>query len=99
MNDSGWEETVEKPKYESRTDHTIYLRNLPGSLTESRIRARCSKFGQIDFTDFPTDATGNNQGYAYIKFGGPRPIDACEEAVRILNGSTVDGMKIEAGIY
>lgn len=93
-NDSGWECTVN----ETACD-TIYLRNLPPNMKESRLRQRIGTFGNIDFIDFPVNPDGSAQGYAYVRFGTKDNSAACREVVKVLNNSIVESYRLEVGLY
>lgn len=81
------------------TQDTIYLRNLPSTMTESRLRFMVSQCGNISFIDFPMTRENTPVGYAYIRFDGMGATDAAKQAIQHYDSYSVDGQRLECGLY
>lgn len=81
------------------TQDTIYLRNLPASMTESRLRYLISQCGQISFIDFPLNRDNTPVGYAYIRFDGMGALDSAKQAIQQYDNYPIEGQRLECGLY
>ena len=56
--------TASQPtSYNSQTTDTIYIRNLPSSMTEQQLRYMIEQCGPISFMDFPLREDSSPVGY------------------------------------
>jgi len=81
------------------TQDTIYLRNLPPTMTESRLRYLISQCGQISFIDFPMNRDNSPVGYAYIRFDGDSALTAAKQAIAQYDNYPIEGQRLECGLY
>lgn len=81
------------------TDDTIYLRNIPPSLTEKTLRGKMNRYGPISFIDFPVTPQGTPVGYAYVRFEGPYRSNACKNSQRDYHDTIMDNYRLEVGLY
>ena len=81
------------------TQDTIYLRNLPPTMTESRLRYLISQCGQISFIDFPLNRDNSPVGYAYIRFDGAGALNAAKSAISQYDNYPIEGVRLECGLY
>merc|ERR1719219_898712 len=81
------------------TQDTIYLRNLPPTMTESRLRYLISQCGQISFIDFPMNRDNSPVGYAYIRFDGADALTAAKQAIAQYDNYPIEGQRLECGLY
>lgn len=88
-----------KTYYTPVTNDTIYIRNLPKTMTESQLRYLMSSVGTISFCDFPVNHDSTPVGYAYVRFDGKDCYHNATRAVSTYDGHLTDGAKLEVGIY
>lgn len=81
------------------TEDTIYISNIPRSMTESRLRSMMGTCGQIKFIDFPMQpGTNVPVGYAYVRFANEHT-KSINRAVGSFDNFEIDGHKIVVGQY
>jgi len=69
---------------------TIYIGNIPWSLSEDQLKAYFNKYGQVLSSRIITErATGRSKGYGFIEVSA----DSVEKIVE-LNGIEMDGRKL-----
>lgn len=81
------------------TKDTVYVRNLPETMTENRLRSMLSSQGQISFMDFPCKHDTTPVGYAYVRFSGANCLECCNRTIAQYDSYVVDGCKLEVGLY
>lgn len=81
------------------TKDTVYVRNLPETMSENRLRSMLSSQGQISFMDFPCKQDNTPVGYAYVRFAGANCLDCCNRTIAQYDNYVVDGAKLEVGLY
>lgn len=81
------------------TKDTVYVRNLPETMNESRLRQMLSANGVISFMDFPLKHDHKPVGYAYVRFDGANSLECTNRAIAQFDNYVVDGCKLEVGLY
>jgi len=81
------------------TKDTVYVRNLPETMTENRLRSMLNSQGQISFMDFPCKHDNTPVGYAYVRFSGANCLECCNRTIAQYDSYVVDGCKLEVGLY
>mmetsp|Transcript_2777 Transcript_2777/g.8717 ORF Transcript_2777/g.8717 Transcript_2777/m.8717 type:complete len:646 (+) Transcript_2777:2541-4478(+) len=74
----------------------VFMKNLPLTWSEERLREVCSEFGTVTSVAMVNNEEATSRGYAY-GFVNFETADAAREAVNQLNGKTVDGATLFAG--
>jgi nucleolar protein 4 len=69
----------------------VFLKNLPFSVTEEKLKSLFSKYGEINEINLPKKETGELKGFGFINF--ITKIDAMK-AINNMNGKKFDGRKI-----
>ena len=85
--------------YQATTNDTIFLRNLPRTLTEEKLHRIMLTFGRVVFFDFPKDEKGNCLGYAYCQFDRMDAEIAVRKAISQWDGEIMENNYIEVGRY
>uniref|UniRef100_H2Y7Q6 RRM domain-containing protein n=1 Tax=Ciona savignyi TaxID=51511 RepID=H2Y7Q6_CIOSA len=73
---------------------TVFVRNLPYSLTWQKLRDKFSRCGHVLFAEIKTE-DGKSRGFGHVRF---ESADQAQAAVRYFNGAEVDGRKIDVHI-
>nr|CAB3264105.1 myelin expression factor 2 [Phallusia mammillata] len=73
---------------------TVFVRNLPFSLTWQQLRDRFTRCGNVMYADIKMD-NGKSRGFGNVRFESP---DQAQAAVRYFNGMDFEGRKIEVHI-
>ncbi len=76
---------------------TLYIGGLSPATSLESLRATMSQFGPIEDVRMTTrtSSSGENPGIAYVTF---RTGDAAEAAIRVLDGSELDGARLRVDI-
>ena len=98
-NQNGAQKSSASKNWNPVTQDTIYLRNLPPTMTESRLRYLISQCGQISFIDFPMNRDNSPVGYAYIRFDGADALTAAKQAITQYDNYPIEGQRLECGLY
>ena len=70
----------------------LFVGNLSFNVSEQRLREIFEQAGEVTSVAIPLDrSTGRKRGFAFVEMGTQV---AAEEAVKILNGTEVDGRQI-----
>lgn len=80
------------------TKDTVYIRNIPPTMDENRLRSLMHQCGTITFLDFPKNPNGSPVGYAYVRFAGDLE-KAISRAIGCYDNFSVEGNKLEVGQY
>ena len=73
---------------------TLYVGNLPWTVTEDELAAAFSKVGQVGEVCIIADqATGRSRGYGFVEIEGV----TLEEAIRVMEDSEVGGRRLTIG--
>lgn len=71
----------------------IYIGNLPGSITEERIKSMFADFGEIESVKLIKDRfSGRPKGFGFIDMPSNSEAD---QAIKALNGNRLDGNDIK----
>lgn len=74
----------------------LYVGNLPFSFTEPKLQELFEQFGQVVEVALPVDMdTGRKRGYGFVKMIDE---DIAQEAIKGLNGQSVDGRQIVVNV-
>lgn len=71
---------------------TIFVRNLPFTLTWQNLRDQFKDCGDVKFAELKTDENGRSKGYGTVRFGTP---EDARRAVNLMNGTRIQGRQIE----
>ena len=70
----------------------IFVGNLAFSASEDSVREMFERFGEVESVRIMTDReTGRSRGFAFVQMNDD---GAAEQAIKALNGSTLDGRKL-----
>ena len=69
----------------------LFVGNLPFSVTEDRLREAFAPFGTVESADIATGPDGRSRGFGFVEMA---TLEETETAMRVLNGSTLDGRTI-----
>jgi len=73
---------------------TLYVGNLPWTVTEDELAEAFSKVGQVGEVRIIADqVTGRSRGYGFVEIEGV----TLEEAIRMMEGSEVGGRRLTIG--
>ena len=73
---------------------TLYVGNLPWTVTEDELAEAFSKVGQVGEVRIIADqVTGRSRGYGFVEIEGV----TLEEAIRTMEGSEVGGRRLTIG--
>ena len=74
----------------------VYVGNLSYGCTEEQLRALFEQFGAVESANLITDkASGQSKGFGFVEM--KQQADA-EEAIKQLNGRTMDGRPLKVNI-
>ena len=86
---------VETPENDEDADETetvrIYIGDLSPETTEDALREAFEEFGEVKSVKLERDASGKSKGFGYVEMAA----DEAEEAISELNGSELNGKKIQ----
>lgn len=74
---------------------TLFVGNLPFSLTESALRTEFENYGQVTSCSIITDAEGRPRGFAFVDF---QKEDEGQTACREMNGFPLEGRNIDVKV-
>ncbi|XP_035230236.1 polyadenylate-binding protein 4-like [Stegodyphus dumicola] len=72
----------------------IYLKNFKSTFKDEDLQKLCEKFGTILSAKVMTDENGDSKKFGFVNFTDP---ECAQEAIRELNGKTVDGQVLYVG--
>lgn len=73
-------------------NNKLFVGNIPFSISESGLEELFSPSGKVVSVTIPTDReSGRKRGFAFVEMGTQAE---AEEAIRAMNGQTVEGRQI-----
>lgn len=73
---------------------TLYVGNLPWSLSEDELAEALAKFGQVQAVRIITDReSGRSRGFAFIEVDGVE----LDEAIQAMDGFELHGRRLKVG--
>jgi RNA recognition motif-containing protein len=73
-------------------NRTLYVGNLPDSMTEARLSAKFSEHGKVSGVKLITDhRTGRNLGYGFVEMDRPA---TAQRVMEELDGVIYDGLQL-----